>query len=188
MGHIFHSHFSIFSRRGRSYGRWKRDAEAGQWQSVMVDPSEAEEQTKCKSLSVAAEDPRVGDHNTDDGDGTAEEDACFQTPPTGSAEPSPCHTISIPETPSPQMVPSPQPPPQSERDVAPKLHLDLYNFDSPAAEGSRYVLTSPRSLEACARCGLSGIKRFKDKIYRTSQTDAAKIFGASPSFEEVLWG
>ncbi|CAL9686831.1 unnamed protein product [Knipowitschia caucasica] len=124
----------------------------------MVDPSEAEEQTKCKSLSVAAEDPRVGDHNTDDGDGTAEEDACFQTPPTGSAEPSPCHTISIPETPSPQMVPSPQPPPQSERDVAPKLHLDLYNFDSPAAEGSRYVLTSPRSLEACARCGVKPVE------------------------------
>ncbi|KAK7904144.1 hypothetical protein WMY93_016751 [Mugilogobius chulae] len=126
----------------------------------MVDPSEAEEQTKCKSPSVAAEDPRVADQNTDDGDGTAEEDgdACFQTPPTGSAEPSPCHTISIPETPSPKIVPSPQPPPQSEQDLGPKLHLDLYNFDSPAAEGSRYVLTSPRSLEACARCGVKPVE------------------------------
>ncbi|XP_072313521.1 coiled-coil domain-containing protein 177 [Eucyclogobius newberryi] len=126
----------------------------------MVDPSEAEEQTKCKSPSVAAEDPRVADQNTDDGDGTAEEDgdACFQTPPTGSAEPSPCHTISIPETPSPHFVPSPQPPPQSEQDLGPKLHLDLYNFDSPAAEGSRYVLTSPRSLEACARCGVKPVE------------------------------
>uniref|UniRef100_A0A3B3ZBK5 Coiled-coil domain containing 177 n=1 Tax=Periophthalmus magnuspinnatus TaxID=409849 RepID=A0A3B3ZBK5_9GOBI len=136
----------------------------------MVDPSEAEEQTKCKSPSVAAEDPRVADQNADDGDGTAEEDgdACFQTPPTGSAEPSPCHTISIPETPLPQIVPSPQPPPQivpspqpppyGEQDLAPKLHLDLYNFDSPAAEGSRYVLTSPRSLEACARCGVKPVE------------------------------
>lgn len=126
----------------------------------MVDPSEADEQTKCKSPSVAAEDPRLSDPTTDDGDGTAEEDgdACFQTPPTGSAEPSPCHTISIPETPSPQIVPSPQPPPQSDRDAAPKLHLDLYNFDSPAAEGSRYVLTSPRSLEACARCGVKPVE------------------------------
>lgn len=126
----------------------------------MVDPSEADEQTKCKSPSVAAEDPRLSDPTTDDGDGTAEEDgdACFQTPPTGSAEPSPCHTISVPETPSPQIVPSPQPPPQSDRDLAPKLHLDLYNFDSPAAEGSRYVLTSPRSLEACARCGVKPVE------------------------------
>lgn len=40
----------------------------------------------------------------------------------------------------------------------PKLHLDLYNFDSPAAEGSRYVLTSPRSLEACARCGVKPVE------------------------------
>ena len=29
--------------------------------------------------------------------------------------------------------------------------LDLYNFDSADAEGSKYVLTSPRSLEACSR-------------------------------------
>ncbi|CAF92784.1 unnamed protein product, partial [Tetraodon nigroviridis] len=43
-------------------------------------------------------------------------------------------------------------------DAAPKLHLDLYNFDSPAAEGSRYVLTSPRSLEACARCGVKPVE------------------------------
>ena len=27
------------------------------------------------------------------------------------------------------------------------LHLDLYNFEDPASEQSRYVLTSPRSLE-----------------------------------------
>ncbi|XP_012674931.2 coiled-coil domain-containing protein 177 [Clupea harengus] len=39
-----------------------------------------------------------------------------------------------------------------------KLHLDLYNFDTPVAEGSRYVLTSPRSLEACARCGVKPVE------------------------------
>ncbi|XP_019406577.1 PREDICTED: coiled-coil domain-containing protein 177, partial [Crocodylus porosus] len=38
------------------------------------------------------------------------------------------------------------------------LHLDLYNFDCPAAEGSRYVLTSPRSLEACARCAVKPVE------------------------------
>ncbi|KAG9481030.1 hypothetical protein GDO78_010336 [Eleutherodactylus coqui] len=39
-----------------------------------------------------------------------------------------------------------------QREHSPMLHLDLYNFECLEAEGSRYVLTSPRSLEACARC------------------------------------
>ncbi|MGH0148279.1 UNVERIFIED_CONTAM: hypothetical protein FKN15_014274 [Acipenser sinensis] len=47
--------------------------------------------------------------------------------------------------------------PGRQREQSPKLHLDLFNFDSPEAEGSRYVLTSPRSLEACARCGVKPI-------------------------------
>ncbi|CAI9531548.1 unnamed protein product [Staurois parvus] len=42
--------------------------------------------------------------------------------------------------------------PGRQREHSPMLHLDLYNFECPEAEGSRYVLTSPRSLEACARC------------------------------------
>ncbi|XP_042299999.1 coiled-coil domain-containing protein 177-like [Sceloporus undulatus] len=46
---------------------------------------------------------------------------------------------------------SPPPPP-------PLLHLDLFNFDSAEAEGSRYVLTSPRSLEACARCAVKPVE------------------------------
>ena len=29
--------------------------------------------------------------------------------------------------------------------------IDLYNFEEPRFENSRYVLTSPRSLEACSR-------------------------------------
>ncbi|KAM4664169.1 coiled-coil domain-containing protein 177 [Discoglossus pictus] len=42
--------------------------------------------------------------------------------------------------------------PVRHREHSPMLHLDLYNFECLEAEGSRYVLTSPRSLEACARC------------------------------------
>ena len=31
------------------------------------------------------------------------------------------------------------------------LHLDLFNFEDPSAQQSRYVLTSPRSLEVIIR-------------------------------------
>ena len=31
------------------------------------------------------------------------------------------------------------------------LHIDLYNLEDGKFEGSKYVLTSPRSLEACSR-------------------------------------
>lgn len=34
------------------------------------------------------------------------------------------------------------------------LNLDLYNYDSPDAQSCPYVLTSPRSLEACSRVGI----------------------------------
>ncbi|XP_047397418.1 coiled-coil domain-containing protein 177 [Sciurus carolinensis] len=44
------------------------------------------------------------------------------------------------------------------REQSPMLHLDLFNFDCPEAEGSRYVLTSPRSLEACARCAVKPVE------------------------------
>lgn len=124
----------------------------------MVDPSEAEEQNKCKgpqldTPAVVTEDPRLPEQA--DGTTTEEDgDAGFETPPSGSSEPSPCHSASSvgPETTSQRA------PPQTQADPSPKLHLDLYNFDSPAAEGSRYVLTSPRSLEACARCGVKPVE------------------------------
>ncbi|XP_064174147.1 coiled-coil domain-containing protein 177 [Anguilla rostrata] len=45
-----------------------------------------------------------------------------------------------------------------ERPSSPMLHLDLNNFDTGDAEGSRYVLTSPRSLEACARLGVKPVQ------------------------------
>lgn len=126
----------------------------------MVDPSEAEEPIKTKSPqldapAVAIEDPRLpqqadGSVAEDDGD------AGFETPPTGSSEPSPCHVPAAPATASRGEPPQP-PQTQTDKDP-PKLHLDLFNFDSPAAEGSRYVLTSPHSLEACARCGVKPVE------------------------------
>ncbi|XP_002742158.2 uncharacterized protein LOC100372703 [Saccoglossus kowalevskii] len=36
--------------------------------------------------------------------------------------------------------------------------LDLYNFDSPDAENNRYILTSPRSLEACSFFGIKPLE------------------------------
>lgn len=127
----------------------------------MVDPSEAEEQNKCKgpqleTPAVVTEDPRLPEQA--DGTTTEEDgDAGFETPPSGSSEPSPCHSASsVGPDATPQMAPPQQP--QTQADLSPKLHLDLYNFDSPAAEGSRYVLTSPRSLEACARCGVKPVE------------------------------
>lgn len=123
----------------------------------MVDPSEAEEQNKCKGPqldppAVAVDDTRPSQQTDctsveEDGDGE------FKTPPTGSSEPSPCHMPAASHGPPPQQAQA-----QMGRESAPKLHLDLYNFDSPAAEGSRYVLTSPRSLEACARCGVKPVE------------------------------
>ncbi|XP_075904833.1 coiled-coil domain-containing protein 177 [Nelusetta ayraudi] len=121
----------------------------------MVDPSEAEEQIKTKGPQLdAIQDPRPAQQAADD-DG----DAGFETPPTGSSEPSPCHVpaaaAAVAGGPDQDQD---QDPPQTDADPPPKLHLDLFNFDSPAAEGSRYVLTSPRSLEACARCGVKPVE------------------------------
>ncbi|XP_019726054.1 coiled-coil domain-containing protein 177 [Hippocampus comes] len=44
------------------------------------------------------------------------------------------------------------------RSSSPPPHLDLNNFDSADAEKSRYVLTSPRSLDACARLGIKPVQ------------------------------
>uniref|UniRef100_A0A3B3UP84 Coiled-coil domain containing 177 n=1 Tax=Poecilia latipinna TaxID=48699 RepID=A0A3B3UP84_9TELE len=129
----------------------------------MVDPSDVEEQNKCKgpqldTPTVAAEDSRLPEP-ADDTTTEEEGDAGFETPPTGSSEPSPCHTASpVGPQVSTQGAAPQQPQTQTDADLPPKLHLDLYNFDSPEAEGSRYVLTSPRSLEACARCGVKPVE------------------------------
>lgn len=44
------------------------------------------------------------------------------------------------------------------KEMAANLHLDLYNFEEAAAQQSRYVLTSPRSLEACSRFGIKPVE------------------------------
>ncbi|XP_067135966.1 coiled-coil domain-containing protein 177-like isoform X2 [Centruroides vittatus] len=46
---------------------------------------------------------------------------------------------------------------QEKPDVSsplPELNLNLHNFDTPEAQNCPYVLTSPRSLEACSRLGV----------------------------------
>ncbi|XP_041703314.1 coiled-coil domain-containing protein 177 isoform X2 [Coregonus clupeaformis] len=95
------------------------------------------------------------------------------TPPPDLQPPSPHTQLQSPPVsqeaatlpPDSSQAPNPLPqdfqPPSSDpepREPCPKLHLDLYNFDTPVAEGSRYVLTSPRSLEACARCGVKPVE------------------------------
>uniref|UniRef100_A0A3Q4AIZ6 Coiled-coil domain containing 177 n=1 Tax=Mola mola TaxID=94237 RepID=A0A3Q4AIZ6_MOLML len=47
---------------------------------------------------------------------------------------------------------------EPRRSTSPGLRLDLDNFDSAAAERSRYVLTSPRSLQSCARLGIRPVQ------------------------------
>ncbi|ELT94220.1 hypothetical protein CAPTEDRAFT_214163 [Capitella teleta] len=38
------------------------------------------------------------------------------------------------------------------------LHIDLYNMEDPKFENSKYVLTSPRSLEACAHLNMKPVE------------------------------
>ncbi|XP_067242086.1 coiled-coil domain-containing protein 177 [Chanodichthys erythropterus] len=49
------------------------------------------------------------------------------------------------------------------RSISPILHLDLNNLNFPEAKDSRYVLTSPRSLESCARLGVKPV----DLLFRS---------------------
>lgn len=65
------------------------------------------------------------------------------------------------------------------RSISPILHLDLNNCNSPEAKDSRYVLTSPRSLESCARLGVKPV----DLLFR-SLTDVIDE-NLESSLEEV---
>lgn len=42
----------------------------------------------------------------------------------------------------------------SQMDMEAELYIDLFNFEDEKYEGSKYILTSPRSLEACSRLGI----------------------------------
>ena len=52
--------------------------------------------------------------------------------------------------------------------------LDLYNFDSADADGSKYVLTSPRSLEACSRMKVKPVELLQKSHADFSQENAGK--------------
>ena len=52
--------------------------------------------------------------------------------------------------------------------------LDLYNFDSHEAEGSKYVLTSPRSLEACSRLKIKPVELLQKSHGEFSQENSGK--------------
>ncbi|XP_035623163.2 coiled-coil domain-containing protein 177 isoform X2 [Oncorhynchus keta] len=81
----------------------------------------------------------------------------LQSPQVSLEAATPLSNSSQALNPLPQDLQPPSGDPEP-REPCPKLHLDLYNFDTPVAEGSRYVLTSPRSLEACARCGVKPVE------------------------------
>ncbi|XP_076834159.1 coiled-coil domain-containing protein 177 [Brachyhypopomus gauderio] len=111
----------------------------------MVDPLDPDDQSKItepqfESPAGASDAPCLPEQEQDGG----KEEAT-----NGSPEKAP--------EPGPEQSPQAGQPQDCGTEQA-KLHLDLYNFDSPAAEGSRYVLTSPRSLEACARCGVKPVE------------------------------
>jgi len=54
------------------------------------------------------------------------------------------------------------------------LVLDLYNFDSPTAEGSKYVLTSPRSLEACSRLHIKPVQLLPKSLSDFAEENTGK--------------
>ncbi|XP_016310575.1 coiled-coil domain-containing protein 177-like [Sinocyclocheilus anshuiensis] len=112
----------------------------------MVDPLEPDDQSKFRGAQF--ESPAA-----------ASETPCLPEP--GDDREKDVSVDSSPQTePSTEPVLSSQEPCQQQNSQQEelKLHLDLYNFHTPAAEGSRYVLTSPRSLEACARCGVKPVE------------------------------
>lgn len=113
----------------------------------MVDPLEPEDQNKIKrpyfeTPAAASEAPCLPEQDED-----REKEKTALDPQEQESQ----EQITSEQTPQVSQL-------QDSEPEHPKLHLDLYNFDSPVAEGSRYVLTSPRSLEACARCGVKPVE------------------------------
>ncbi|XP_054826451.1 coiled-coil domain-containing protein 177 [Eublepharis macularius] len=98
----------------------------------------------------------VADPGEDPGDAAGADDAPAAAAAATSSAAAP---VSQPPTPFPAAAPpAGAGEPGQAREESPMLHLDLYNFDCPEAEGSRYVLTSPRSLEACARSAVKPVE------------------------------
>nr|CAB3228296.1 coiled-coil domain-containing protein 177-like [Phallusia mammillata] len=61
--------------------------------------------------------------------------------------------------------------------------LHLYNFDIPEAEGSRYVLTSPRSLEACSRLHIKPVQL----LPKPFSEFVAENAGKSTEFVQIMF-
>ena len=60
-------------------------------------------------------------------------------------------------------------------------HLDLYNFEEPWAKETQYVLTSPRSLEACNRCAVQPVQL----LYKSLQDFEQEMAGESLLYTEL---
>ncbi|XP_067894275.1 coiled-coil domain-containing protein 177 [Heterodontus francisci] len=71
------------------------------------------------------------------------------------------------------------------RQESPMFRLDLGNFNSAEAEGSRYVLTSPRSLEACARCGVKPVELLHKTINEFAKEAPARSMRVATGLYEV---
>ncbi|XP_031562597.1 coiled-coil domain-containing protein 177-like isoform X2 [Actinia tenebrosa] len=72
----------------------------------------------------------------------------------------------------------------SSKSKVPPLNLDLTNFEVPGAEESRYVLTSPRSLEACARFGVKPIELLH-KSYEEFIDEFEALYDTNYSHEAI---
>ncbi|XP_013377422.1 PREDICTED: coiled-coil domain-containing protein 177-like, partial [Chinchilla lanigera] len=84
--------------------------------------------------------------------------ATASVPPDGQGAQQPAAASASASAAAPRKAEAPCAAEGGRREQSPLLHLDLFNFDCPEAEGSRYVLTSPRSLEACARCAVKPVE------------------------------
>lgn len=120
-------------------------------QHTMVDPLEAEDQSKIRGL-YSTPPTSASEAQCQPEQGMEKKDEEKETSVSGS----PGKEYQLEGDQNPQANKDSEL--QNNEPEGPKLHLDLFNFDSPVAEGSRYVLTSPRSLEACARCGIKPVE------------------------------
>ena len=90
--------------------------------------------------------------------GSGGDEAAASVPPDSQGAQQPTASSASASAVAPRKAEVPPAAEGGQREQSPLLHLDLFNFDCPEAEGSRYVLTSPRSLEACARCAVKPVE------------------------------
>nr|XP_060617980.1 coiled-coil domain-containing protein 177 [Anolis sagrei ordinatus] len=133
----------------------------------MVDPVAEEEAGAEKGGAAAAAGSAAGGGGgggsggeaaaAADGEAAAPSSAADAASPSLPSTPVAAAAAAGAAPPGPAASPAPSSPAVAG-EASPLLHLDLFNFDCSEAEGSRYVLTSPRSLEACARCAVKPVE------------------------------